>query len=142
MPISLTDLLDISDLHQTFRQNYPENSSRLNLFLATCIHLDEREGDFFELQPLEIVVDCPYGGLIGIGNSRLEHIFNRYKIFRLHAALHDACGYMKSRRDLGPGYIYAIPCCLNSCFLGHITGLGYCAFIKFFRARLYERFAV
>ena len=143
MRLSGSDLQQIAELFETLQEYYSEFSARYNLFLATCIHVDEccnKSQDY--LQPYEIAPDCPYGGLIGVGNSKLELWFSRFKIFRLHAAFHDACGYMKSRRQFGPGYTYAFPCDINNCYLGHITGISYCIYIKYFQAKYYKQFVI
>ena len=105
---------------------YPENSKRKNYFLATCKYLDNTVA-------LEYLNECvPFGGIIGIDNSRLEYIFGRFKFMRLHAILHDAAGYMKSEFNSGPGYCYLFPWLPNFCILGHVTGLSYCLALKLF----------
>jgi hypothetical protein len=80
--------------------------------------------------------DVPYGGIIGIGNSNLDIPFRRLKIFRLHAALHDAFGYCKTKYNEGPGYSYIINIPWNSCLIGHVTGLFYCLYLYFCRHNL------
>ena len=144
MRISDSDLQEIADNFRALQKYYSEFSPRYNLFLATCIHIDEvcnkSRREF--LGPYDIARDCPYGGLIGKGNSKLENWFKGLKLLRVHAAIHDACGYMKALKDYGPGYIYALPCGLNSCYLGHITGISYCIYIKLFRRKFYKQFAV
>ena len=67
--------------------------------------------------------ECEYGGLIGPGNSFLHHLLQKFKLFRVHAAFHDAIGF-KKRYNLGPGYVYTLgeePLFKNSCLLGHFT---------------------
>lgn len=81
--------------------------------------------------------DVPYGGLIGIGNSRLDSILNRFAVFRVHAAFHDAYGYCKSEYNKGPGYSYIIPFPFNSCFVGHVSGLIYWFCINMFNSKLF-----
>jgi hypothetical protein len=136
-------LLEVVDVQQVlcyfhyFKRHYPENSARSNYFLAACYHLNKH------IDPEEIITDCPHGGLIGIGDSWLERIFGNFKVFRLHAVLHDASGYMKRKYNVGPGYVYSIinfP--RNSCFLGHVTGLSLCAYIKLFRSHLYDNLSL
>ena len=70
-------------------------------FVAACSLLDpEVDG--------EIAFKCrPYGGFIGIDNSRLDHLLKRSNVLRLHAALHDGAGFIKGCRNKGPGYGYA-----------------------------------
>ena len=37
-----------------------------------------------------------FGGTIGYGDSYLEFLCRRFKVFRLHANLHDAAGAIRS----------------------------------------------
>jgi hypothetical protein len=131
---------DIEQVHwyfHYFKRRYPENTIRINYFLACCYHIDKH------IDADEIILDCPHGGLIGIGDSRLEIIFGNFKLFRLHAALHDASGYMKDKFDAGPGYVYCIfTCPKNSCFLGHVTGLLFCTYLKFFKGSPYNNLSI
>ena len=76
--------------------------------------------------------EVPFGGLIGVGDSKLEKLLNWSNVFRLHATFHDAMGYLKTNLNIGLGYCYMVPF-LNSklsFFLGHITGLAYCCVLK------------
>ena len=121
-------MLEIHKHYKIVSLLFPENSTRKNYFLASCKFLDN-EVD------LDIVnIAAPFGGLIGIDVSILENIFNGIKVIRLHAVLHDAAGFMRSYDpNIGPGYCYAFrrfP--INSCFLGHISGIFYCACFKIF----------
>ena len=45
-----------------------------------------------------------YGGTIGYGDSYLEFLFRPFKVFRLHAILHDAAGAVRAHSGRGPGY--------------------------------------
>ena len=111
------------------------NTIRKNLFLATCLHLlDDDDAEDLDI----IAADCPYGGLVGMGNSRLEKLLGRFRLFQVHAGLHDACGYMKSVYNRRPGYVYAAHCPINNSLLGHVTGLTYCAYLKYFSRGLYD----
>ena len=70
--------------------------------------------------------ECENGGLIGSGNSRLHLFLQKFKLFRVHVAFHDAFGFMKTQYNLGPGYAYALgekPIFKNCCLLGNVTGL-------------------
>lgn len=127
-----TDVREIHFRYLLLQRQYLNNSDRKNYFLATCSHLDEYSNLDF------INETCPHGGLIGIGDSYLEGILKHFKLFRLHAALHDACGYMKSVHSSGPGYSYVVPCKFSSCFIGHITGLGFCIYLRVNNPNLYH----
>ena len=50
-----------------------------------------------------------------------EFLFRHFKVFRLHAKLHDAAGAVRAHSSKGPGYCYMIERGPNSCFLGHLT---------------------
>lgn len=116
---------------------FPDNSFRKNYFLAVCHTLDSSR----DLETIDKL--CPYGGIIGIGDSVMaENLLNWSKVFRMHAIFHDGCGFMKSQFNVGPGYCYQLPqpIRINSCFLGHITGLAYCLYIKLFRSVVYYSF--
>ena len=121
---------DIPTLEKEIKSDptFAKNSKRKNYFLAACKcispHIDLHD----------VNVKSPFGGLIGVNDSRLERIFSFSKIMRMHAVLHDASGFMKRYSNEGPGYIYVLgtysPELLNTCFLGHITGVFYCCFLK------------
>ena len=131
------DLFKVMNNYIHVNKLFPENSSRKNCFPAVCRTLDtDADLNFID-------ETCPYGGIIGIGNSFVvENLLNGLKIFRLHANFHDACGYMKSNYSVGPGYCYMLPPRLqiNSCFLGHITGLSFCIFLKLTQSTIYHAF--
>ena len=71
-----------------------------------------------------------FGGLIGYGNSPLDSIICYSKVFRLHAILQDAAGTVRSHTDKGPGYCFMIGQGTNFCFLGRVTGLLFCLYVK------------
>ena len=70
---------NINYIHITYRQLY---------IVAVCSLLDpEIDG--------EIALKFgPYGGFIGIDNSRLDPLLKRSKVLRLHAALLDAAEFV------------------------------------------------
>ena len=76
--------------------------------------------------------NCRFGGLIAYGNSCLDSVFCYSKVFRLHAILNDAAGAVRSHSGKGPGYCYLIGPGPNSCLLGHVTGLLFRLYVKFF----------
>ena len=73
-----------------------------------------------------------FGGTIGYGNSYLELLFRQFKIFRLHAILHDAAGAVRAHSGKGPGYCYMIGRGPISLLVGHVTGLLFCFHVKIF----------
>lgn len=131
MILSCSDVQEIAKLYIIISNEFPENSKRFNYFLTTCKYIDKK-GDLDKIS-----LKCPHGGIIGIGNSRLDHLFRVSKLFRLHAILHDAHGFMKSEFDVGPGYMYTLPFPVNSCLLGHLTGLSFCLYLKTFNKQVY-----
>ena len=128
------DIRRVENHFQLISRIYPENSNRKNYFLAACKSLD----NYVILDVADN--DRIYGGIIGMDNSRLDYFLKHFKIFRMHAVLHDAAGYMREVHNTGPGYCYALenfP--INSCVLGHISGLMFCMWQKLFNS-LYKQF--
>ena len=79
-----------------------------------------------------------FGGTIGYGDSYLEFLFRRFKVFRLHAILHDAAGAVRAHSGKGPAYCYMIGRGPNSCLLAHLTGLLFCLYVKKFRPSIFN----
>ena len=101
-------------------------SARKNLFFSACYIWNDK----ISLQVID--QKFPLSGLIGHGNSYLDSILYYSKVFRLHAILHDAAGAVRSHLCKGHGYYYMIGQGPNSCFLGHVTGLLFCLYVKNF----------
>ena len=117
---------------------FPKKTRRKNAFLAARYSLN-KDISLHEINELAI-----YGGLIGPGNSDLVKFSNRFKLFRLHAIIHDAFGFMRSNYDVGPGYVYALsqkPIFDNSMLLGHLTGLVYWFLLKLFSNKAYRKYS-
>ena len=74
----------------------------------------------------------------GYGDSCLEFLFRHFKVFRLHATLHDAAGAVRAHSGKGPGYCYMIGRGPNSCMLGHVTGLLLCLYVKIFLPSIFN----
>ena len=118
---------EIVEFEKEISQLFVGNTKRKNYFLAVCRSFDKN----VDLD--KINREVPFGGLIGVGDSKLEKLLNWSKIFPLHATFHDATGYLKTNLNICPGYCYMVPFLnskFNFCFLGHITGLAYCCFLK------------
>ena len=79
-----------------------------------------------------------FGGLNGYGNSYLGSVFRYSKVFRLHAVLHDAAGAVRAHSNKGPGYCHMTGRGPNSCFLGHVTGLLFCLYVKIFLPSIFN----
>ena len=135
------NLISILSIEKEISSNthFQKNSKRKNFFLACCFSISS------EVDLLEIDRQAPFGGLIGIGDSTLETVFNGLKCFRMHAVLHDASAFMKTMYSRGARFCYVfksdtIP--PNSCLLGHITGIVYCLYLKFYNSKLFRDFDV
>ena len=48
-----------------------------------------------------------FGGTIGYEDSYLEYSIRHFKVFRLHAILHDAAGGVRAHSDKVPAYCYS-----------------------------------
>ena len=116
---------EIVVLEKEISKLFVGNTKRKNYFLAVCRSLNKN----VDLD--KINREALFGGLIGVGDSKLEKLLNWSKVFRLHATFHDAAGYLKTNLNIGPGYVVPFfNSILNFCFLGHITGLAYCFFFE------------
>ena len=118
--------MSIFRLYPGFKMSFELNSVRKNLFLSAFFCCDSR------LSLREMDQKFKFGGLIGYGNTCFDSVFHYSKLFRLHAILHDASGAVRSRSGKGPGYCYMIGQGPNSCFLGHVTELLFCLYVKIF----------
>ena len=130
---------EIDDTLKKITCLFPKNTRRKNAFLAVSYSINNEINLQFVNQFAE------FGGLIGPGESKLDHFFKCSKIFRLHALFHDAFGFMRSTYNVGPGYVYAIsekPLFANSMLLGHITGLTYWIVLKLYKNSIYPEFSV
>ena len=67
MSLSTTDVLEVLQIYNEVKRRYPNNSNRTCLFLAVCKHI------YSDVDVEELSIDCEYGGIIGVGNSCLEH---------------------------------------------------------------------
>ena len=106
--------------------NYKHISYRQLYFVAACSLLNpEVDG--------EIALKFrPYGGSIGIDNSKLDPLLKRSKVLRLHAALHDAALFSKHCKNKSPGYVYAFRYSpINNFLFGHLTGILFILSVKF-----------
>ena len=84
--VASKDLPIIHKNYLTVAQKFPQNSIRLNYFLSACEFFNDQENFDHDIA-LKL---RPYGGLIGIDNSSLDHQLKSFKVLRLHAVLHDA----------------------------------------------------
>ena len=130
--IATIDLKNIHEIYEQIKVDFPDYSERFVYFLATCFYLDPDVN-------LETALNLrPYGGLMGIDNSSLDTYLKSYKFLRLHAILHDASGFIAEYSQKGPGYSYVLPCPITNAYIGHLTGLTFCLFVKTFKRNLFN----
>ena len=125
-------LMNIFRLYPGLKMSFENNSVRKNLFLSACFCRDSR------LSFSEMDQKFKFGGTIGYGNSYLEFLFRHFKVFRLHAVLHDAAGAVRVDSGKGPGYCYVIGRGPTSCLLGHVTGILFCLYVKLFLPSIFN----
>ena len=77
-------------------------------------------------------------GTIGFGDSYLELLFRSFKVFELHAVLHDAVGAVKAYSGKNSGYCYMIGRGPNLSLLDHVTGLLFCFYVKLCLASIFN----
>ena len=130
--IATVDLKIIHEIYKGLKKDYSQYSQRVLYFLATCLYLDP------DLD-LDIALKLrPYGGLIGIDNCSLDKYFKNLKLLRLQAILHNASGFVFEYSENGPGYSYVLPCPVTNEYLGQVTGIAFCLYVKTFKNKLFS----
>ena len=124
-------LVSIFRLYLGLKLSFENNSVCKNLFLSACFCWDSR------VSLREMDQKFKFGGTIVYGDSYLEFLFRHFKVFRLHAILHDAVGAVWAHSGKGPGYCYMIGRGPNSCLL-HVTGLLFCLYVKLFLPSIFN----
>ena len=124
--------MSIFRLYPVLKLSFEHNGVRKNLFLGACFCWDSR----LSLRGMD--QKFKFDGTNGYGNSYLELIFRRFKLFRLHAILHDAAGTVRAPSGKGPGYCYMIGRGPNSCLLCHVTGLLFRLYVKNFLPSIFN----
>ena len=143
----------LAEMHKETVKEFPHFDKRHFFFCLVCLKIatdfnmdknDESFSDLLAQNYIQLKAKCPFGGRIGVGNSRLDRFLKWSKVLRLHAAFHDAHGFMKTEYNVGPGYIYCpfIKLPINCCFLGHVTGILYCYWLKFFNSKFYRNLSI
>ena len=112
--------------------SFEHNSVRKNVFLSACFCWDSCPS----LRELD--QKFQFGGTIGYGDRYLAFLIRHFKVFRLHAILHDAAGAVGAHSGKGPGYCYMIGRGSNSCSLCQVTGLLFCLYVKLFLASIFN----
>ena len=130
--IATLDLKSIHVLNHEVKKEYSGYSERYLYFFATCFYLD-LDLDFDIALKLR-----HYGILTDIDNSTLDKYFKPCKILRLHAILLDASSFVFEHSEKGPGYSYVLPCLVTIEYLGHVTGIAFCLYVKTFKKNLFN----
>ena len=125
-------LMGIFRFYPGFKMSFKNNSVRKNLFLSACFCWDSR------LSLSEMDQKFNFGGTIGYGDSYVEFLFRHFKVFRLHAVLHDAAEAVRTHSDGWLGYCYMIGRGPSSCLLCHVTGLLFCLYVKIFQPSFFN----
>ena len=125
-------LMIIFRLYPGLKLSFEHNSVRKNAFLSACFCWNSR------LSLREMDQKYKFGGTIGYGNSYLELLFRHFKMFRLHAILHDAAGAVRAHSGKGPGYCFMFGRGPNSSLLGHVTGLLVCLYGNIFPPSIFN----
>ena len=112
--------------------SFEHNSVRKNPFLSACFCWDSR------LCLREMDQKIKFGRTIGYGDSYLDSVIGYFKLFRLHAILHDAAGAIRLQTVKGLGYCHMIGRRPNYCLLGHVTGLLFCLYVKIFLTSIFN----
>ena len=126
--------MSIFRLYPGLKISFEHNSVRKNLFLSACFCWDSL------LSLREMDQKVKFGGTIGFGDSYLHSVFHYFKVFRLHAILHNAAGAVRAHSGKRPGYCYMIGRGPNSCLLGYVSGLLFCLYIKIFLPSIFNLF--
>ena len=96
------------------------NSACKNLFLGACCRWDGT------LCLCEVDQKFIFGEVVGCDDAYLEFLVRHFKLFRLHAKLHDAAGAVHVGSGKRSGYCYMIGRVQKSSVLGQVTGLLFC----------------
>ena len=75
---------------------------RKNLVLSACFCW------YSTLSLSETDEKIMFGGIIGYGDSFLEFLFHHFKVFRLHAKVHDAAGAVRAPIGNCPSYCFCV----------------------------------
>ena len=127
----------LNKIHENFlsvSSIYPNNSVRLNYFLATNEYFGEIEGFDFDI----VLKLRTYGGIIGIDKSSVDKYLRISKHLRLHAILHNAGGIIYERYKQGPGYSCMLPWKSSNFFSGHLSGILFCLYLKVFHPSIFH----
>ena len=119
-------LMSFFRLYPGLKMSFDHNGVCKNLLLSACFCWDSG------LSLRETDQKLKFGWTLGYEHSYLEFLFRHFKVFRLHAILHDAAGAVRAHNGKRPGYCYMIGRGPNSCLLGHVTGLLICLYVKIF----------
>ena len=118
--------MSILRLHSGLKFSFENDSARKNAFLSVCRCLETR----FSLPEMD--QKFIFGGTIGYGDSYLEPVVCRSKVFRLYTILHDGAAAVRSHGVKVPGYCRTIGREPISWLLGNVTGVLLLIHLKVF----------
>ena len=110
-------LMSVSQLYYGLKLLFEHNSAHKNLFLSAGFCWNSR------LSWRDTEQKLNFRGTIGYGDSYLEFLFRPFKVYRLHATLHDAAGAVRSHSEKITGCCYIFGQAPVSCVLGDVTGI-------------------
>ena len=125
-------LMSIFRIYPAIKRSFEHNSVCKNVFRSACFCWDSGPS----LREMDQKVK--FGGTNGYGDSYLKFLFCHFKVFRLHAIIHDAAGAVRAHSGKGPAYCYMIGRRPNSCLLGHVIGLLFCLYVKRFLPSIFN----
>ena len=133
-------LFSSKDICEIFVKNtywFPKFTTSINAFLADCLYLDET------IDLHEVNSKAPFEGEIGAGDILLHKYLKFSKFLRMHAIFKDTYGYMRSNKNVGPGYLNTSTTrkyFRNSMLLCLISGILYRKLMKFFNSQRFDNF--
>ena len=119
-------------LYSGFKMSFGHKSFCRSLFLSAARCWADR------VFSIEMDQKVNFDRTIGCVDLYLDFKIHHFEVFRLYENLNDAAGAVRSHGDEGPGYSYKIGWGSKSCLLGHVTGLLFCLYVKFFLAFLFN----
>ena len=125
-------LLRLLRWYPGLRFSSEHKNDRKNLFPSACFCWDAR------LSVPEMNQKRMFDGTIGYRDLYLEFLFCHFKVFRLHAILHDAVEAVRAHSGKSPGRCNMVARGPNSCLLGHVSRLLFCLYVKHFPLSIFN----
>ena len=68
--------------------------------------------------------------ILDINSSTLDKYLNSFKFLRQYAILHKATSFVYEYGEKVPGYSYVLPCPVTNEYIGQVTGIAFCLYVK------------